>query len=117
VNFGLHRELPASWNARVSRPVLGPIGVFNYDAVLDGSIWRPFHAAGWSGHHLVMPLWQPLAVLSLVAGLTHGYLRGLRWRDARTCLGCNHEIVPRAGLSTCLECGLEQQTRDMPRMA
>jgi hypothetical protein len=47
--------------------------------------------------------------LALLAGLSHGYLRGIRWRDRRSCIGCNHELPPGAdGRTRCPECGLAQ---------
>lgn len=121
VAFGVHRPLPADWNATVSRPLIPgsglPIGIFNYYIALDGGAWRPYHAAGWSAHHAVFPLWQPLLVCGLMAGLSHGYLRGLRWRDPQVCIGCGHSIVPLPGMRACPECGLSQTTSDMPRAA
>lgn len=121
IAVGVHKPLPADWNATVSRPLIPgsgiPIGVFNYYVVLDGGSWRPYHAAGWSAHHVVVPLWQPMLACALMAGLAHGYLRGLRWRDPQVCIGCGHSILPLPGMHACPECGLSQTTSDMPRAA
>lgn len=120
-SVGLHGELPAEWAMPVSRPIIpsmgGSVGFVNQNALMDGSSWRPYHAAGFAAHHIVIPIWQPLVVLALVVGLCHGYLRGIRWRDPRTCLGCGHELTPREGPSTCPECGLGQRTSQVPRTA
>ncbi len=121
ISFGLHHDLPADWPTTTSSPAIpalgGWIGFANLFVYRDGSSWRPYHAAGGAAHHLIFPIWQPLAISALVAGLTHGYLRGLRWRDPRLCIGCGHAIVPRAGESACPECGLQQSTSELPRVA
>lgn len=115
---GVHRELPASWGgARISHPLIGPIGVFNYSVTTSATAWRPYHAASFAAHHLVIPLWLPMLVASISLGLSHGYLRGIGWRDPRRCLHCGHDILPSEGATTCPECGLAQTTGSAPRRA
>lgn len=132
LTVGIHRELPADWNQRISRPFgsragrddigrtdIGRrwVGVFTGYVQADASAWRPYHAQGWAAHHLVVPIWQPLVVAMLLLGWTHGFLRGSRWRDPRVCLHCGHAMLPSEAASTCAECGLAQTTATMPRRA
>lgn len=115
ITCGVHRALPADWNQPISRPYWGPVGVFTGYVSMDGGAWRPYHAAGWGAHHLVVPLWLPLLAGGLLVGLTHGYLRGLGRRDPSTCIACGHTMRVVAGASACPECGVLQTTGDAPR--
>ena len=122
VTLGFHRGLPPDWPPSISRPIAplgglgeGVIGVFIYPVDANGGAWRPYHSAGWRGHHAVIPIWQPLAVAMVAFGWSAGFLRGSRWRDPRLCLGCGHRLRARDGLTECPECGLRQTTAEMPR--
>ncbi|MBL9148381.1 MAG: hypothetical protein JNM94_06775 [Phycisphaerae bacterium] len=122
VTLGVHRDLPEDWPSRVSRPIVplggfgeGVLGVFEYPVLADGSAWRPYHSAGWRAHHVIVPIWQPLALAMLGFGWSLGYLRGSRWRDPRLCLGCGHRVRVVAGVTECPECGLRQTTAEGPR--
>jgi hypothetical protein len=122
LSFGVHRDLPPSWNTPVSRPIAslggfgrGVVGVFEHPVNADAGAWRPYHAAAYAAHHLIIPIWQPLVLAVLGLGWSHGFLRGMRWRDPRVCLLCGHRLLPTAGGSSCAERGLLQTTATMPR--
>lgn len=122
LTLGVHRELPPSWNMPISRPIAtlgglgrGVVGVFAGSVNAQAGAWRPYHAAGWSAHHVVIPLWQPLALAVLGFGWSHGFLRGMRWRDPRLCMLCGHRLLQSSTTSSCAECGLLQTTGSMPR--
>ncbi len=115
---GYRTELPTK-DDRVHEVTLGPFRYYRCEGLLRQDhfcSWRPIHVALWgypkgwgtTRHHIVVPLWQPLAFATGVACLAQGYLIGVRPRDPLNCEACRYSLrgVPEhGGVRTCPECG------------